>query len=677
MVSLRGIWPDGNVPSTGPQEFPDIAFVRVLRDAGLQVDAVIADGNIHRVCGEDDRSGRKSGWYVYYSEDIPAGAYGDWRSGLTESWCSRAVDTLSNAERIAHQARLEKARREREAEEARLHEETALAAQAYLAACKKAPDTHPYLARKRVRANPGVLVDGMSNLVLPMRDVTGKLWTYETISPGGNKLFCKHGRKKGNFFTIGELGAVIRLVEGYATGATVHEATGDGVVVCMDSGNLVAVAPAIRERYPQARLIVCADNDTKPDGSNPGVEAARKAAKLASADVLVPQFTKAGGTDWNDLATAEGLEVARSQLAIERRQRVLKLQHISDFLSPRPMAWMVRGLLPAVGLAQIFGDSQAGKSFFAIDLTLRVAAGIDWHGLRVRSGPVVYIAGEGGAGIGKRAAAWSQTHGVDLTGVPFHLCPVPVPLADPKAATLAREDIVDFCALHGAPVCVVVDTLARNFGEDENSTQAISAFVSALDAIKEVGQCLVLVVHHTGHNSKERSRGSYAWHAALDAEYRLSRDESGLVSVTCTKAKDWEPHEPLFFSMAQVELDGWQDEDGNSVSSLVLSRVYPQESAESLHQSLDAIHGNSSQRRALDVLRELYAKHREHLEADGREPYAARVSLSEWRDELVRLGVIGTDRRRFYNLRERLVEKGLRVEGEYILPVDNYVDNLV
>ena len=439
----------------------------------------------------------------------------------------------------------------------------------------------------------------------------------------------------------------------------------------MDSGNLIAVAPAIRERYPQARIIICADNDAKADGSNPGVEAARKAASLCAADVLVPQFSKAGGTDWNDLATVEGLEVARSQLAAERKQRVLKLQHISAFLSPRPMAWTVRNLLPAVGVAQLFGDSQAGKSFFAIDLTLRVAAGLDWHGLRARSGPVVYIAGEGGAGIGKRAAAWSQTHGIDLTGVPFHLCPVAVPLADAKAAVLAREDMRDFLAMHGAPVCVVVDTLARNFGEDENSSQAIGAFVGALDAIKELGQCLVLVVHHTGHNSKERSRGSYAWHAALDAEYRLSRDESGLVSVTCTKAKDWEPHEPLYFSMSPVELDGWQDEDGNPVSSLVLSRVYPQESAEALRESLSSIRANGTQGRALQVLQALYVQHRDNLAADGRDAAGARVSLSEWRDELVRLGVIGADRRRFHELRDRLVKKGLRVENEYVLPVDN------
>ncbi len=670
MVSLRGIWPDGKVPDARDNELPDIAFLRVLREAGLQVEAIVADGQIHRVSGEGEK--KRSGWYVYYPDGIPSGAYGDWRTGATESWCSRTLDSLSDAERIAQQARLEQARRAREAEEARLHEDTALRAQAYLAACKKAPDSHPYLLRKKVRAYPGVLLDGMSNLVLPMSDAAGKLWSYETISPGGTKLFAKDGRKRGCFFTIGELGAVIRLVEGYATGATVHEATGDGVVVAMDAGNLVAVAPAIRERYPQARLIVCADNDAKADGSNPGVEAARKAARLASADVLVPQFAKAGGTDWNDLAAAEGLEVARSQLAAERRQRVLKLQHISAFLTPRPVAWAVRGLLPAVGVAQLYGDSQAGKSFFAIDLTLRVAAGMDWHGLRARQGPVVYIAGEGGAGIGKRAAAWSQTHGIDLTPVPFHLCPVAVPLADPKAAVLAREDMRDFLALHGAPAVVVVDTLARNFGEDENSSQAIGAFVGALDAIKELGQCLVLVVHHTGHNSKERSRGSYAWHAALDAEYRLCRDESGLVSVTCTKAKDWEPAPALYFSLAPVELSGWQDEDGNPVSSLVLARVYPEESAEDLRQSLDAVRMKGTQGRALQVLQALYEKHRDNLVADGRDASGARVSLSEWRDELVRLGVIGTDRRRFHELRERLVKKGLKVEGEYVLPVDNY-----
>ena len=674
MVSLRGIWPDGRVPDALAQELPDIAFVRVLREAGLQVEAVIVDGKIHRVSGEDERH-KKSGWYVYYQDGVPSGAYGDWRSGMVSSWCSKASDSLSNAERIAYEAQLEKAKRERLEEEERLYEETALKAEAYVAACKSAPDSHPYLQRKRVRAYPGVLVDGTSNLVLPMRDIAGKLWTYETISITGRKLFCKHGRKGGSFFVIGELGDTIRLVEGYATGATVHEATGDGVVVTMDSGNLIAVAPTIRSRYPQARIVVCSDNDAKEDGSNPGVEAARKAASLSGADVLVPQFAKQGtGTDYNDLAAAEGIDTARAQLVVARTARILNLQHITAFTQPRPMAWAVRGLLPAVGVAQIFGDSQTGKSFLAIDLTLRIASGMDWHGLRTRTGPVIYIAGEGGAGIGKRAAAWAQTHTVDLATVPFHLCQVGVPLADPKAARLAYEDMRDFLSMHGAPSVVVVDTLARNFGEDENSSQAIGAFVSALDSIKEMSQCLILVIHHTGHNSKERSRGSYAWHAALDAEYRLKRDESGLVSMECTKAKDWDPIPPIYFSMDPVDLQGWVDEDGQTASSLVLSRVYPQESAEELKKSLDTVRTKGRQQQALQVLAELQQTHRDRLEEDGRDPLGARVSVDEWRYELVLRGVIGSDRRRFHDLRSRLEERGLRVENGYVQPVDNLVD---
>lgn len=190
---------------------------------------------------------------------------------------------------------------------------------------------HLYLGRKLVKAH-GVRFEAVGaafNLLVPLRDADGTLWNLQRIQPDGTKLFLKNGRKSGLWHLIHApmdstteggsepVAGVLLVAEGYATAASLHEATGYPVAVAFDAGNLVPVCLALRLRYPDARILICADNDSQTHaktGHNTGVESAHKAAGLVGAMVCIPDGLEATESDFNDLAVRMGVDVVRAQI---------------------------------------------------------------------------------------------------------------------------------------------------------------------------------------------------------------------------------------------------------------------------------------------------------------------------------------------------------------------------
>jgi putative DNA primase/helicase len=244
----------------------------------------------------------------------------NWRDGLGwQAWRLDIGRTLSAAEREALRLRARAASVQHREEAARDHERARQRAARIWAAARPAPADQPYLARKGVQPHGLRVYRGA--LVVPARDAAGVLHGLQFIGASGAKRFLKGARVQGLFGVVGthgddacgEPGAaasdVVCVVEGFATGASVHEATGHGVAVAFHAGNLAAVARAIRDRHPPAGIVVCADDDRDTPG-NPGLTHARQAASAVGGLLATPDFgpdRPTGASDFNDLHRHRGL----------------------------------------------------------------------------------------------------------------------------------------------------------------------------------------------------------------------------------------------------------------------------------------------------------------------------------------------------------------------------------
>lgn len=244
--------------------------------------------------------------------------------GFTLPRQSQASAGPSPAE-LARQAR-EREQRAQE-EQARIQAAQAAAAAQAVALWEGASQegSSAYLQRKGVQGF-GVRYGADGWLLVPLHDAAGVLWNVQRIAPsapadgGPSKLFVKGGRKSGLWHTLGSLSAasVVLLAEGYATAASLHMATGWPVLVAFDAGNLLHVAKAARALLPGVALVVCGDDDASTQqrtGRNPGREKAQAAAKAVQGLVVFPSALPEGGSDFNDMHQAAGLEAVRACVA--------------------------------------------------------------------------------------------------------------------------------------------------------------------------------------------------------------------------------------------------------------------------------------------------------------------------------------------------------------------------
>jgi len=290
------------------------SFRVAMRQAGLDYGgAIVANGRLHRFKAAGDHA--RNSWYVLYDGTPAAGVFGCWKRNFTKKWHDRGAEKLTTAERDAIRRRIAEAGAERKRVEKLRQRKARKIAKWILSRSKPADAGHPYLVAKRVRPH-GELRQWRGKLVIPLRDSEGDLHSLQFIGPGGSKLFLAGGRVAGCFFALPDASAAVLVIcEGYATAASIAEATGLPTVAAMNCGNLLAVATALRGKWPQRDIIIAADNDQWTDG-NPGVTKATRAAKASHARLLVPQFkdTTTKPTDFNDLAQLEGNNAVKDQV---------------------------------------------------------------------------------------------------------------------------------------------------------------------------------------------------------------------------------------------------------------------------------------------------------------------------------------------------------------------------
>jgi antirestriction protein ArdC/phage/plasmid primase-like uncharacterized protein/predicted ABC-type ATPase/proteasome lid subunit RPN8/RPN11/predicted RNA methylase len=315
-----------NAPLPPQREDPVREFAVALAEAGLRLDsAPLMDGKLHRVPVEGDRATARSGAYRAFLDGRPAGMIQNWKTGLKTTWKSQGA-VLSAEERANLLADAAQKRIDRQNELERLHEQKATECEARLSKMDEASAEHPYLVRKGVEAY-GLYLNGYGDLIVPLKDAQGKLWSLQRIQESGEKPFEKDARKQGCFHTIGELREAdeILIAEGYATAASVHQATGRAVVVALDSGNLLPVAKALHETYPGKHITILGDDDRhlperEPPLPNAGREKAEEAAKEVEGSAIFPTFLEseigAEFTDFNDLARSRGLDAINRQIEL-------------------------------------------------------------------------------------------------------------------------------------------------------------------------------------------------------------------------------------------------------------------------------------------------------------------------------------------------------------------------
>lgn len=279
------------------------AFLEAMRSGLGQVEInPVADGVLHRFHVPGDRAGSVNGWYVLHADGIASGAFGTWKAGDHQTWCSRKPADPLEAQLIAQ--RIELSRAQREADTARRQQAAAEYAKRMWRDARRADPSHPYLTSKAVR--PHSLRQSGDTLLVPLY-FNGELVNLQRIGPDGSKRFLSGGQVKGCYSPLGNIspGRRLYIAEGWATAATLHEHAGGAVAAAMNANNLRPVAIALREKYGDLVEMVVAGDDDRKTAGNPGRTAAVDAAKAVKALVTFPDWPADAPlhlTDFNDLA---------------------------------------------------------------------------------------------------------------------------------------------------------------------------------------------------------------------------------------------------------------------------------------------------------------------------------------------------------------------------------------
>lgn len=299
---------------------PIAFFVEKMREAGFVINKYPEiNGRSTRVAVQGDKAGQTSGWYKIHTDGVPVCLFQNWRTGDGVQKLvapSTKIDMSIDLEKVKVNTEAMAAKLSSQEEATKqLHAEVAKNVQERLAVYKESESTE-YIQRKNIPVYKGIYATNRGATVVPLSDIEGNVKTMQTILPTGTKMFEKGGELKSSMHVINadnlaEAKGGIVICEGYATGATIREATNGyfGVVCAMTSHNLLDVAKAVSEKYPDKPLIIAGDNDRFNVNGNVGRLTAEAVAKELGAKVIIPEFKENDrGSDFNDLKKSEGLD---------------------------------------------------------------------------------------------------------------------------------------------------------------------------------------------------------------------------------------------------------------------------------------------------------------------------------------------------------------------------------
>jgi energy-coupling factor transporter ATP-binding protein EcfA2 len=230
----------------------------------------------------------------------------------------------------------------------------------------------------------------------------------------------------------------------------------------------------------------------------------------------------------------------------------------ADIANIQPIKWRLKNVLPATGLAAIYGPSGSGKSFLTVDLGRAISHGNPWFGIKTYQATVIYVVLEGEAGIWNRVQALEKAHGP--------LPPKGFGVITQSFEIVKPQDLVDLSAVIPSGSVVFIDTLNRAAPTaDENSSRDMGEILEAAKMLYRVTNSLVVLVHHTGKDASRGMRGHSSLFAAVDGAREVTRDAAGNRSWAVAKAKDGEDNKTANFRLKRHVLD--QDAEGEDIVS--------------------------------------------------------------------------------------------------------------
>jgi len=555
---------------------------------GFPIDNIRDDGQIHRF-SIDSKKGQPDEWYVaraweHNRRPLLCCCYGSWSSGekhYYRSWENSQPTFHSDSEKKEFDRFHRKL--EEQAKKAKKLSQDKAAAEAQKIwenahSQPPSPAHSAYVQMKGIKPcgirfgdNPS----GYAAIIVPLTNAEGQLRSLQFISVGKEgkvfKQFLPGGEAGGLFHAFGnpQGSASAFVAEGYSTGCSIFEATGQPVFIAFTCGNLPAVVENIQKKYPHLDLTIAGDDDTEGI-NNPGRQKAKAAANKFGCKLVFPKFPpeyrlESGKkpTDFNDLHASFGIEEIKSQLIPQRGH--LSPINIEEFLRLEipPRELILSPWLPEQGLAMIFARAGIGKTYLALSIAYAIASGdsiLKWNAPKPRR--VLYVDGEMPAST-MQARISKIANSFEKKPPPSFLQLVTPNLQDKGIRDLSTKDgQSDIDALIQYVDVIVLDNLSclvRSGNEnDAESWKPVQEWVLKL---RKEGKA-VIFVHHAGKSGKER--GTSKKEDVLDTVIELKRPsgyspaEGAKFEVSFTKSRSFEGEEASPFSAQAVT-----DEEGN------------------------------------------------------------------------------------------------------------------
>jgi len=453
------------------------------------------------------------------------------------------------AEEMAQSRRLSEAKAQRDAEQKKAREVAVNTVEKIWSNAGAASPEHPYLKRKGIQPH-GARITGDGRLMVPLYSEDGELSTLQYIDENGGKLYHSGGATGSKYNILGVLdeATTLYIAEGFATAATITEVTGQPCVVAYSASNLVPVAGILKGSHPTLDICIVADHDASGVGQSYAEQASAKhGVRMTMPPILgdANDYVQAG----HDLMLL--LKPAGSAV-IEKLKVVFGDQLGTDYEAPNEL---VEGLMTIGSSIVVYGDSNSGKTFWALSVATAIATGADCYGRKTDPGLVVYLASEAPASIRSRMQAIKKFHGCSLE----NLAMVPVPMnfynGDQDASDVI-ELVKAVEVAKGKPVRLIIgDTLARmSAGANENSGEDMGPVMARFDQVATATKAALMIIHHNGKDAAKGARGWSGIRAHIDTEIEVM-EKNGVRSVNVTKQRELPGKgDTIYFKLEVIEM---------------------------------------------------------------------------------------------------------------------------